>query len=161
MPTEIAADADPSRTDRPRKWRNRKPSAKRLDLAPEEVEGKDAERRKKQARAFVGVRMNEAEKAKLLKRAGGYGMSLSDFVRTVILSDVKEPPPPRTDPKAVRKLAFELSKLGTNLNQLAKRANEAAKIGTDKEFAALYAMETTLKSLAAEIAGTIAHVIEL
>jgi hypothetical protein len=88
-------------------------------------------------------------------------MSLSDFARTVLLSELKEPPTPRTDPAAVRALVFELSKVGTNLNQLARRANEAAKIGGDKELAALMAMETELRSLNAQIAGTMAHVIEL
>jgi hypothetical protein len=146
---------------RPRKWRNRQPSAKRLDLAPEDAEAADQERREGQARAFVSVRMTEAEKAKIAKRASGYGMGLSEFVRTVVLSDVKEPPPPKTDAEAVRKLAFELSKLGTNLNQLAHRANEAAKISAETKVRAMYRMEGDLSALAAQIAGALEKVIGL
>lgn len=160
----MSADADtsraPKRADR-RKWRNRRPAGKRLDLSPEEAERREQERRERQAREFVSVRVSKAEKETIAKRATAYGMTLSEFARTVLLSGLKEPPPPRTDPAAVRALAFELSKLGTNLNQLARRANEAAKIGSDKEQAALHSMETGLRTLSAEIAGTLAHVIEL
>jgi hypothetical protein len=88
-------------------------------------------------------------------------MNKSDFIRTVLLSGLKEPPPPRTNPAAVRRLAFELSKVGTNLNQLARRANEAAKLGGAKELAALLAMETELRRLGAQLAGTMSQVIEL
>jgi hypothetical protein len=144
-----------------RKWRNRKPLDKRLDLTPEQAEAKAAARKKKQASYFLTVRLTSDDEATIRRRAESYGMSLSEFVRTVVLSGLKEPPPPRTDPAAVRALAFELSKLGTNLNQLARRANEAAKVGSDKELATLQSMETGLRALEAEIAGTLAHVIEL
>jgi hypothetical protein len=160
VPPADAASRARSRTGRPRKWGNRRPQAKRPDLAPEEAERRAQERREKQAREFISVRMNKAEKATIAARASAYGMGLSSFVCTVLLSDLKEPPP-RTDPAALMKLAYELSKVGTNLNQLAKRANEAARIGSDKELAALMAMETELRSLTAEIAGALALVMEL
>ena len=161
MPTTDADSRAHSRSGRPRKWGNRRPPGQRLALTPEEAERRAQERREKQAREFISVRMNKAEKATIAARASAYGMRLSDFVRTVLLSDLKEPPPPRTDPAALMKLAYELSKVGTNLNQLAKRANEAARIGGDTELAALMAMETELRSLTAEIARTLARVIEL
>ena len=161
MSVEADTSRAPKRTDRRRKWRNRRPASKRLDLTPEEAERREKERLEKQAREFVSVRVNKAEKATIAKRAAAYGMSLSEFTRTVLLSGLKEPPPPRTDPEAVRLLAFELSKVGTNLNQIAKRANEAAKMGGDKEAQALFAMETEARGLVAQIAGTLAHVIEL
>jgi hypothetical protein len=144
-----------------RKWRNRKPVGKRLDLTPEQAEAKAEARKKKQANYFLTVRLTTDERETVKRRAESYRTSLSEFVRTVVLSGLKEPPPPRVDPAAVRALAFELSKLGTNLNQLARRANEAAKIGSDKEMQALQSMETGLRALSAEIAGTLAHVIEL
>ena len=146
---------------RPRKWGNRRPLAKRLDLAPEEAEKREDKRRGKYARRFLSVRMTDAEKETIKRRATAYSMSLSDFARTVLLSELKEPPPSRTDPAAIRALMFELSKVGTNLNQLAKRANEAAKIGGEKELAALMAMEAELRAVAAQIAGTMSCVIVL
>jgi len=54
------------------------------------------------------------------RRAKAYGRSLSDFVRIVLLSDVKEPPPPVIDPATASALIYELQKIGGNVNQLAK-----------------------------------------
>jgi hypothetical protein len=148
-------------TAKPRKWGNRRPLAKRLDLPAAEAAKREEERRGKYARQFLSVRMTDGEKETIKRRAAGYGMKVSDFVRAVVLSDLKEPPPSRTDPAAVRGLAFELSKLGTNLNQIARHANEAAKIGGDKELVALMAMETELRAVSAQIAGALSRVIEL
>jgi hypothetical protein len=148
-------------TGKPRKWGNRRPLGKRLDLSPEEVAAREEKRYGKRARQFLSVRMTDAEKETIKRRATAYGMSLSDFARIVLLSDLKEPPPSRTDPTAIRALAWELSKVGTNLNQLAKRANEAAKIGSEKELAALIAMEAEVRAVAERIAETMMHVIDL
>jgi hypothetical protein len=126
-----------------------------------EAEKREDKRRGKYARQFLSVRMTDAEKETIKRRATAYSTSLSDFARTVLLSELKEPPPPRTDPGAIRALVFELSKVGTNLNQLAKHANEAAKIGGDKELAVLVAMETELRGLTAKIAAALSRVIEL
>ncbi len=150
-----------TRTGRPRKWGNRRPVAKRLKLTPEEAERRAQERLDKQARQFVSVRMNKEEKKIVEKRAAAYGMTLSDFVRTVLLSGLKEPPPPRTDPDALRRLAFELSRVGTNLNQLAHRANEAAKISSDAKARTLLRMEGDLSALTGKIAGTLEKVMAL
>ena len=160
--TEAAANirAKP-RPGRAHKWGNRRPAGKRPALTPEEAERREERKRAGQRKAFIGSFVTDAEKETIAARAAAYGMMQSDFIRTVLLSDLKEPPPARTDPDALRRLAFELSKVGTNLNQLAKRANEAARIGGEKELEALLAMETELRSLTAQIAGTLAHVIEL
>jgi len=146
---------------RPRKWGNRRPLAKRLDLTSDEAAVREEKRRGKYARQFLSVRMTDAEKETIKRRAAGYGMKVSDFARTVLLSNLKEPTPSRTDPAAIRALMFELSKVGTNLNQLARRANEAAKIGGEKELVMLTAMEAEVRAVAERIAGTLAHVIEL
>lgn len=159
--TDAVLHRTKSRADRPRKWSNRRPTAKRLDLSPEEAEQREARKRIGQRRAFVGAFVTDAEKETIGSRSEAYGMKQSDFIRTVLLSELKEPPPPRTDPAAVRALAFELSKVGTNLNQLARVANEAAKLGGDKDAQALFAMETELRRLGAQLAGTMSRVIEL
>ena len=161
MPIIDADSRAKTPTGKPRRWSNRRPLAKRLDLTPEEAAAREEKRYGKRARQFLSVRMTDAEKETIKRRAAGCGMKVSDFARTVLLSDLKEPPPARTDPAAVRALAWELSKVGTNLNQLAKRANEAAKIGGEKELAALMTMEMELRAVTARIAETMMHVIEL
>ncbi len=140
-----------SRTDRPRKWGNRRPATKRLDLTPEEAERRAAEREAKRRKAFIGAFVTEAEKATVAGRATSYGMKQSDYIRTVLLSGLKEPPPARTDAAAIRALSFQLSKIGTNLNQLAKVANETHRLDFDVE----------LRSLAAQVSGALVQVTEL
>lgn len=161
MPITDAKGRTRPPTAKLRKWSNRRPVSKRLDLAPQETAQREEKRRGTHARQFLSVRMTDVEKETIKRRAAAYGMKVSDFARTVLLSELKEPPPPRTDPAAVRALAFELSKVGTNLNQIAKRANEAAKIGGDKELAALMAMQTELRGLTDMIADALSHAIKL
>ena len=161
MTDATATTSAATRTGRPRKWGNRRPVAKRLDLPVEEALRLEIEREEKRFNRFVSVRLTRAEKETLKERADAYGMSLSDFARTVMLSGLKEPPPPRTDPAALRLLAFELSKVGTNLNQLAKRANEAHQISADKERRTLLEMESALTALTAQIAATLEKVMAL
>ena len=160
--TETTANSRAKRAPaRPRKWGNRRPAAKRIDLTPEEAERREQEWQAQRRARALHVQVSEAERAMIEARAAAYGMTLSDFIRTVLLSDLKEPPPARTDPDALRRLAFELSKVGTNLNQLAKRANEANKISAEKERRTLLQMESTLTALTAEIAGTLEKVMAL
>ncbi len=137
MPKATANSTAPKRADRSRKWGNRRPTGKRLDLTPEEAERREKERQAKLKRKFVGAFVTEAEKATIAKRAKSYGMKESGFIRTVLLSDLKEPPPPRTDPEAVRALAFQLSKIGTNLNQLAKISNETGRLQAEQQLRGL------------------------
>ncbi len=84
--------------------------------------------------AFVGFQVTPAERAELERRAAKAGRSLSDFARIVLLSDLKDPAPAERDPEALRALAFQLSKIGTNLNQLAKVANERRALPREAEF---------------------------
>lgn len=78
-------------------------------------------------------------------------MLLSEFARIVLLSDLKAPAPPARDPEAIGALTFQISKLGTNLNQLAKIANETRVLPREME----------LRVLAAQIEAALERVIEL
>jgi hypothetical protein len=115
-----AATTNPKR----RKWRNRRPPWARLNSTPEERAAAEEKRRQSLRTAHIGVQFTPAERAEIVKRAKASGNSLSDFVRIVLLSDLKAPAPPAHDPEAIRDLSVQLSKVGTNLNQLAKLANE-------------------------------------
>ncbi len=77
--------------------------------------------------------------------------AFSDYIRIVLLSDLKAPLPSKTDPEAVNALAFQLSKIGTNLNQLAKVANETHRL----QFAA------RLRAIADQIEASLVRVTEL
>eukprot|EP01037_Dinobryon_pediforme_P017873 gene17873-18103_t len=77
-----------------------------------------------QRTAFLGVQLTPSEKAELVSRANSTGRHLSEFVRLVLLSDAAKPAPSARDPQAIRALAVEISRVGNNLNQLARLANE-------------------------------------
>jgi hypothetical protein len=161
----LPAVADNSRAKRaaasPRKWGNRRPVGKRLDLTPEEAAARDKKRQAKLKQKFVGAFVTEAEKKTIADRAKGYGLKESAFIRTVLLSDLKEPLPPKIDPEAVRALAFELSKVGTNFNQGIAKINAAAKVSTEKSAKELLAMAAQFQAMKDQIAIALARVIEL
>ena len=74
--------------------------------------------------SFLGVQLTPTERAILEQRAQTTGLSLSEFARIVLLSDLKAPAPSARDPQAIRALAVEITRVGNNVNQLAKIANE-------------------------------------
>ena len=87
-------------------------------------------------RVLCGAFMTKDEKAELVKRAKASGNRLSDFVRIVLLSDLKEPAPPAHDPAVIRELAWQISQIGNNLNQLAHVANKGRILPRKAEFEA-------------------------
>jgi len=129
----IAATTTRATATKPRAWRNRRPAAKRLDLTPDEAERREVERRAKLRTKALHVQLTEAEKAEITARAKKTGNRPSDFARIVLLSDLKAPAPPARDPEAIRALAFQLSKIGTNQNQLAHIANESRALPQEAE----------------------------
>jgi len=161
VPVKAPERSASQRANRPRKWGNRRPVSKRLDLTPAEAEAKEQKRQGQLRKKFVGAFVTEREKKTIADRASSYGMKESAFIRTILLSDVKEPPPPKTDPEAIRALAFELSKVGTNLNQGIAKANAAAKVSTGKSAQTLLAMAKQFQAITDQIAVAVARVIEL
>ena len=74
--------------------------------------------------AALRLQLTPSERIELEFRAASVGMTLSEFCRIVLLSDLKKPAPSRRDPRALRALAVEISRVGNNLNQLAHIANQ-------------------------------------
>ena len=114
-----------------------------------------ARRRKEDAAerntAFLGVHMTPSEKAELLQRAESIGCSVSEFARIVLLSDLKKPAPSERDPRAIRELASAITKVGTNINQLAHVANAMNEVPSER----------VLREVSVQIMAAIAKVIEL
>ena len=82
---------------------------------------------------FVGFFVTPTERAALDARAASIGSSLSEFIRIVTLSDLKKPAPNARDPQSIRALKVEISRVGTNLNQLAHIANEQRALPSQQE----------------------------
>ncbi len=150
MDTPNAASNGSGRTAKRRRWQ-RRPLARRLDLTPEQIAEKEAERERKKRKAHIGIQVTTDERAEIERRAKASNNRLSDYIRIVLLSDLKAPLPSKTDPEAVNALAFQLSKIGTNLNQLAKVANETHRL----QFAA------RLRAIADQIEASLVRVTEL
>mgnify|MGYP000077391554 CR=1 FL=1 len=71
---------------------------------------------KEKSNKVVILRLKEEEKERVVKRAKEEGMTLSSYIRKSILNE-------RFVSKTDIQTAFELKKIGTNLNQLAKHVN--------------------------------------
>jgi hypothetical protein len=74
--------------------------------------------------AFMGTNVYPSEREEALRRAAVMGRRLSEFLRLAALSDrFPEVMQARLSPEVGRMLAFELARIGTNLNQLSHHAN--------------------------------------
>ena len=76
--------------------------------------------RRKEAR--VEVRMTEHEKEALKRKAANYGMTVSDYARTLLINS-DDATIKVIDTEPLKKTAHELAKQGTNLNQFMKFLN--------------------------------------
>src|SRR5271154_4678221 len=122
--TAASAAHEPKQAARiPRAWKRRPPS-RRPDLTPEQIAALEEEQQRLRRTKALHVQLTPDERDVIEKRARSYGRKLSDFARIVLLSDVKEPPPPVLDPVTGLALIYQLQKIGGNLNQLAGHANK-------------------------------------
>lgn len=75
----------------------------------------------------IQVRLNDIEYAKLLDDIAKSKENISDYIRKLILGkDIKEKPD-----YEFYEVMKQLSKIGVNLNQIAKKANQTDKIDKD------------------------------
>ena len=78
---------------------------------------RDREYRMKENRTkVIRARLSEEEKEQVFRRAKAEGVTLSMYLRKSVLGE-------RITSKADIQTVFELKKIGTNLNQLAKHVN--------------------------------------
>lgn len=70
----------------------------------------------------VLIRLSEREKRTLKRKAANYGMTVSDYARTLLINS-DDATIRVIDTEPLRKAAHELAKQGTNLNQFMKFLN--------------------------------------
>jgi hypothetical protein len=124
MAQDRAAASGANSGKKPRRKWQRRPAARRPGLTPDEVAALEAEAKRLRRTKALHVQMTADEKDEVTRRAKAYKARVSDFARTVLLSDVKAPLPPVRDSEALNAFTFQLQKIGTNLNQLTKMAHE-------------------------------------
>src|SRR5271170_460134 len=94
--------------------------------------------------AVIPVRFAPEERTALFEQAKKFGLSLSEFVRRAALKRRMPPAPP---PQINRDLYQELSRIGNNLNQVARKIHEGA-VSVDLE---LVSTLTELRGVVKEV----------
>lgn len=82
----------------------------------------------KERKRGVVVRLTTKEKNHLKEQAALVGLKMEPFVRKLIMQESVRPRPP----DEYRKVLFELSAIGNNINQIAHIANAERHISSDK-----------------------------
>jgi plasmid stability protein len=81
------------------------------------------------------VQLTPTARTALEGRAAQSGRTLSDYARDILLSETQAQPAPRPsrlDFQAIRALAAQFGRLGNNINQLARWANEQGTLPAQK-----------------------------
>jgi len=85
--------------------------------------------------AGLRIQLTPTERATIEGNAAQSERNLSDYARDFLLSKTKAQPAPRLSPVALvvlRALVGQLVRLGNNVNQLARRANEQGNMPAQK-----------------------------
>ena len=83
----------------------------------------------------VGVRVYEEEHFELALKSEDAGLSIPAFVRKKLLDEVFTQPrkaAPSLDKKLLSMILAQLGKLGSNMNQIARRLNEGGNVNAEK-----------------------------
>ncbi len=102
----------------------------------------------------VGIQLTKREKDELRHRASmvfGLTPNVSEYCRLILLDDWKSPAPNARSPEAIRELAVAISRVGTNVNQLAKIANESRSVPAER----------MLKEVSEQLAAVLQRVMDL
>jgi hypothetical protein len=97
--------------------------------------------------AFAAIHLTPSEYAELKARADALGESVSEFARATVLSDVKKPAPNARDPRSIKALAAEISRVGNNHNQITKHANERKALPPELDAALLAVSQRIIAAL--------------
>jgi hypothetical protein len=97
----------------------------------------------------VLIRLSEREKRTLKRKAANYGMTVSDYARTLLINS-DDATIKVIDTEPLKKAAHELAKQGTNLNQFMKFLNTyGAKVFDPEEAKRVSSFSEIMEALAA------------
>jgi hypothetical protein len=85
--------------------------------------------------AFLGFQLTPSERAEIDRRAAASGYRVSDYCRIILLSGRNAPAPPARDLGLIRAFLAQFAKLGNNVNQMARHANEGRGLPSAKALA--------------------------
>ncbi len=97
------------------------------------------------------MKLTETERQEAARRAQSAGLPLSTYARVKLTGGHAPAPVVGRDPRAIRELANEIARVGNNLNQLAKVANQTGRLDHER----------ALREVRDRIADALARVIEL
>ena len=101
--------------------------------SPPAQKKKKSETRKKVE--FVGVRLTPNEMALCKARAEEAGLTVASYFRDIVLGDEAETQGrkvPSLDQTLISQLLGQIGKVGSNLNQIAKRLNEGGSVAAER-----------------------------
>ena len=78
--------------------------------------------------AWLSLRLTEEEKEKIREKSEQAGMSISDYTRAILLSSKNVKRKQKINCEAVKMLAYEINRIGVNINQIAKKINSTRDI---------------------------------
>ena len=96
---------------------------------------------------LLGVKLTPSQSAALAGRAAASGLPVSALARSLLTGG--RLPKPGADPAALRALMAEINRLGNNINQMARVANQTGRIRS----------EAALEAVTAQIIETLRKVV--
>ena len=96
---------------------------------------------------LLGVKLTPSQMAQLRDRAAASGLPVSMLARTLLTGG--RLPKPGADPATLRAVMAEINRLGNNVNQLARIANQTGRIRS----------EAALEAVTVEIIDTLRKVV--
>lgn len=103
----------------------------------------------RQRKAFIGIRLTDEERTVIEEGAEAMGLSIGAFIRKRAIGEAgeryrKRPPADRAE---LTRLLAQLGKIGSNLNQMARRMNSGERIGAPHLDRALEAAAGALEAV--------------
>jgi hypothetical protein len=122
---------------------------------PQPAPGRSGSEKRQRAKGAVLVRLLPDERAEVEERARGAGLSLASFLRA---SGLGTPGPraqrsPTVNAEALARATAALSKVGNNLNQIARVLNSGGAIGMAHDYSSTLAVVREAAAAIREIVG--------
>jgi hypothetical protein len=107
-----------------------------MEETPTKPKKSKSETRKKGK--IIGVRVDPVELAEIQAKAESAGLTVASFIRINTLENVitETRTAPSLDRILLSQLLGQLGKIGSNINQIARRMNEGGSVGADRVTAA-------------------------